>query len=257
MEKKKGKAPIIQSLWIGEELSTMERLSIISFLKNGHPFHLYAYKNIKGVPDKVIVKDANRIIPGEKIFKYRDHDSYAGFANLFRYKLLLEKGGFWVDTDMVCIKPFQFTADYVFASEIFVSTEKKTMKQVTNCTIKVPAGSKIMGYCYEQSLAKKPEELTWGETGPKLLSKAVFQQFKLASHVFSPTTFCPIPYLFWKFFIDDNITPGETDKIKKLTNDSYAIHLYNDMWRRNNINKNDSFAPGSIFEKLKRIYLTD
>lgn len=131
------------------------------------------------------------------------------------------------------------------------------MTQVTNCAIKVPAGSKIMGYCYEQSLVKKPEELTWGETGPKLLSKAVLLQFKMASYVFSPITFCPIPFLFWKFFIDDNITQGEADKIKKLTNDSFAIHLYNDMWRRYNINKNDSFAQGSIYEKLKRIYLMD
>jgi mannosyltransferase OCH1-like enzyme len=233
----------------------MEKLSMVSFLQNGHPYHLYTYKDIKGVPDKVILKDAKRIISEENIFKYRNYNSYAGFSNLFRYKLLLEKGGFWVDTDVVCLKPFQFISDYVFASENYVSYEKKTITQVTNCVIKVPAGSKIMGYCYEQSLAKNPNELKWGETGPKLISKAVLKQFKMHSQVQNPTTFCPIPYQFWKFFIADNINLEDAVKITELTNDSYSIHLYNEMWRRNNVNKNESFAPDSIFEKLKKRYL--
>jgi len=30
--------PLIQSLWIGDRLSTMERLCITSFLEHGHPF---------------------------------------------------------------------------------------------------------------------------------------------------------------------------------------------------------------------------
>jgi len=83
--------PIIQSLWIGESLSNMEKLCISSFLKNGHPFHLYVYDEVKGVPEGTILKDASKILPPNMIFKYKDHDSYAAFANLFRYKLLLEK----------------------------------------------------------------------------------------------------------------------------------------------------------------------
>jgi hypothetical protein len=44
------------------------------------------------IPNGVTIHDANKIIPAEKIFKYKNNGSYAGFANLFRYKLLLEKG---------------------------------------------------------------------------------------------------------------------------------------------------------------------
>ena len=32
---------VIQSLWIGDRLSVMERLCIQSFLDQGHQFHLY------------------------------------------------------------------------------------------------------------------------------------------------------------------------------------------------------------------------
>jgi hypothetical protein len=242
MKKKKENPPIIQSLWIGDELC--------------HPFHLFTYKEIKGVPDKVIINDANMIIPEDQVFKYKDYDSFAGFANLFRYKLLLEKGGFWVDADVVCLKPFQFLSDYVFASEVFSLTkENGATKQVTNCVIKVPAGSRIMEYCYEQALAKNPIELNWGETGPKLLSNAVLQQFKMGSRVVAPKFFCPIPFIYWQFLINDMPQNDGEDLIVKMTSESFAIHLYHEMWRRNNIDKNGSFSPSSIYEKLKKRYL--
>lgn len=106
---------MIQSLWIGQKLSVMEQLAISSFLQNGHSFHLYVYNEMQGVPKGTILQDANEIMPSKRIFKYRHHDTYAGFANLFRYKLLVEKGGYWVDTDVVCLRPFSFTADYMFA----------------------------------------------------------------------------------------------------------------------------------------------
>ena len=250
------KLPVIQSLWIGDELSIMEKLAIVSFLKNGHPFHLYAYKEIKGAPHDVMINDANRIIPAEKIFKYRDYDSYAGFANLFRYKLLLEKGGFWVDADVVCLKPFLFSSDYVFASEIYSITEEKvTTKQVTNCVIKVPAGSEVMEYCYRQSLARDPKELNWGETGPQLLSKAVLQEFKMGSSMVDPKVFCPVPFVYWQVLINE-MGPKESEGlVARLASESFAIHLYQEMWRRNNIDKNASFSPDCIYEKLKTHYL--
>jgi len=37
---------IIQALWIGGELSLMEQLTINSFIKHGHTFHLYCYEEI-------------------------------------------------------------------------------------------------------------------------------------------------------------------------------------------------------------------
>ncbi len=35
------------------------------------------------------------------------------FANFFRYKLLLEKGGWFVDSDTICMRPFDFDNEYV------------------------------------------------------------------------------------------------------------------------------------------------
>jgi hypothetical protein len=91
MVRREGMREIIQSLWIGDRLSVMERLCISSFLQNGHEFHLYVYQDTAGVPPGTVLRDGNEILPSERIFTYREHQSYAGFANFFRYKLMLEK----------------------------------------------------------------------------------------------------------------------------------------------------------------------
>src|SRR3954451_7190727 len=71
---------VIQGLWIGESLSAMERLSIASFLANGHEFDLYAYGQVSGLPAGTRLRDANEVLPRDCVFRYRDHPSYAGFA---------------------------------------------------------------------------------------------------------------------------------------------------------------------------------
>ena len=99
---------IIQCLWIGRALSPLEQLSIRSFLANGHEVHLYLYEQIEGVPRGTRVRNAERVLPRSAQFLYREHPSYAGFSNFFRYRLLLEKGGWWVDLDTICLRPFDF-----------------------------------------------------------------------------------------------------------------------------------------------------
>jgi hypothetical protein len=43
--------PVIQGLWVGGELSVIERLSTASFLENGHRVHLYTYEGVTGAPE--------------------------------------------------------------------------------------------------------------------------------------------------------------------------------------------------------------
>ena len=37
--------------------------------------------------------------------------------------------------------------------------------------------------------------------------------------------------------------------------ESYTIHLWNEMWRRNNLDKNRKYEENCLFEKLKKKYL--
>ena len=86
---------VIQSLWIGDSLSNLEKLCIQSFMDNGHEFHLYVYENVAGIPDGTIIKDANEILHKDLIFRRRG--KITTFSNWFRYALLAKMGGFgWI-----------------------------------------------------------------------------------------------------------------------------------------------------------------
>ena len=74
-------ADLIQSLWIGPRLTTMEQLTIRSFLEHGHEFRLYVYDRVDGVPEGTVVCDGNEVLPRSRIFTYREHDSVSGFSN--------------------------------------------------------------------------------------------------------------------------------------------------------------------------------
>ena len=98
--------PIAQFLWIGSELSRLERLAIRSFLDHGHECHLYAYEDVGQVPAGTVLKDANEVIPRRHIFA--TSKGYATFSDLFRWELLLRNGQLWIDTDVICLRPFAF-----------------------------------------------------------------------------------------------------------------------------------------------------
>lgn len=252
--------PIIQSLWIGDSLSIMEQLCISSFLKNGHPFHLYTYDEIEGVPDGTIIKDASQIIHPDRIFKYKDYNSYSGFSNLFRYKLILEKGNFWIDTDILCLIPFysEFENEYIFASNYSQKNDPtKHMREIeiNSCVIKAPAESKIMEFCYNKANNRDPNDLKWGETGPLLMADAV-EKYKMQNFVAKPSTFCPIPSRHWHVFIKDlSSTPGMEESIRSLLFDARGVHFWHEIWRRKGIDKNSSFPETSLYEQFKKHFL--
>src|SRR6266849_5770218 len=183
--------PPVQALWIGSRLSTLERLVVASFLRNGHEFHLYAYEDPEGVPNGAKVLDGNEILPASRIFTYQSNGSVAGFANFFRYKLLLERGGWWVDCDTICLKPFDFDTDHVFSSEVVEGVEV-----VDNAAMLLPPGSALAAYAWSVCQSKDPASLVWGETGPRLVTEAV-EKLGLWHCVKPAATFCPIPYLQW------------------------------------------------------------
>jgi len=236
-------AAAVNSLWIGDRLSTMEQLSISSFLRLGHEFHLYVYGRVDGVPHGTIVRDGDYILPSSRIFKYSRQGTYSGFSNYFRYKLLLEDGGWWVDLDTVCLKPFDFPDKYVFSSEI-----NDDGNPHVNCgMLKAPPGSPVMKYLWEECERIDPRELTWGQCGPQLMHRAV-ELFSLERHIQPPIVFCPIPFTEWRRTIEPGL-PWIFDR------ETRAVHLWNEMWRRSEKDKDGRYDATCLYEILKQQFL--
>lgn len=231
----------INMFWIGDELSNLELLSIKSHLKVGHKVFLWCYEKIKNVPDGVIFKNAAEILEKKDIFSYQIGEgkgSFSACSNLFRYRLIYKYGGWWSDTDVVVLKKFNFDKPYVFASE----RTRNFFCVPTTCVFKCEKNSGVMGYCLKTAENINKEDLEWSTIGPKLLSKAVFDNW-LEDYVLSPECFCPI-----------NWFDAEKDPLVEKfpnTDNAYAIHMWHEMWRRKKIDKNAKFNKNCLFEKLK------
>ena len=260
----------IQGLWIGGDLSVMERLSITSFLKNGHEYHLYTYSDIRNIPAGTIVRDGNEILSKDRIFTYQSgwgKGSYAGFADLFRIYLMYKKGGWWADTDIVSLKPFDFDEEYVFAS----SFEGKWGEPANNCTIKMPPNSDIGAYLIEEIEKLNMDKVKFGETGPHLLQKAI-KDLSLQEKVAAHDIFCPIS---WRAVSSKIVYSEKKKKLSDINNmkdflrpilrpytrtggitkRSFALHLWNEIWRNNAIDKNKEYNENCLYEILKARYL--
>lgn len=233
---------MVQGLWVGSELSAMERLSIASFLAHGHDYRLYVYGDVAGVPPGAQLRDAAEVLPASAVFRYRDRPSYAGFANFFRYKLLGRHGGWWADTDVVCLKPLDFAEPYVFATEPGLASAV-----VSSCIFKVPPASEIMAEAWRLCSAKDPRRIVWGETGPHLMTRLV-RRFGLERYRKSEATFIPLPPLRCLEALDP-------DAEVCVDHVSYTVHLWNERWRRSGFDKNARYPAGCLYEKLKRRYL--
>lgn len=231
----------IQSLWVGSELSIMEEMCIWSYLAHGHEFHLYVYDKVKNIPEGTVVKDANCIIPQNEIFV----DEFGGYVNLsnrFRYTMLYKYGGWWVDMDTFCLKPFDFEDDFVFSSE---TSEPYNRFLVNTTFIKSLPGAKFLKDCLNYLDYRGNENIHWGELGVNLISRMIFRN-GLGKYVKQPEVFCPLSGYQLDLLIND------TDYI--LSDSSYAIHWWNELWKRRGLNKNSEFGSNSIYEVLKKKY---
>ncbi|MDR0606045.1 MAG: hypothetical protein LBG80_17290 [Bacteroidales bacterium] len=235
---------IVQGLWIDGNMSSLQLLCIKSFMANGHDFHLYTYNEKINAPVGTIIKSADSIINKEEIF-FDDKNSLSAFSDMFRYELLYKNGGWWVDMDVVCLKSFDFDSEYVFSSEHDCNFRYNPNIGV----IKVPPLSDIMNYCRNMAheiLYTNRTNVEWGGLGSKILISYFRKHELMKQHIQLPHIFCPIPYFYFNFLFNDILFD--------FNQNSYSIHFWNEMLRRNKIDLNTKFHPYSMFQRLKKMY---
>lgn len=230
----------VHALWIGHHLSAIELLCVNSFINNGHKFHLWLYDKInQQLPNHIIIEDANAIIPCKEVFCYKypnqfghGKGSYAGFSDIFRYKLLYLKGGWWTDMDVVCLKPFNFVDAYVFRSH----HDFPAIGNIMKC----PKDSQLMYDCYNEALQLVDENNTDWDLPIKILNKNIQKQ-TLSN--FIRTFSNPDDWNYVKKLFVKNI---------KIPESWIAVHLVNEELRKNKIHKNAILKQSFIGLQVKK-----
>lgn len=222
--------PIIQCLWIGKRLNGLARLSLASFVAQGHPVHLYTYNPVKNVPNGITVMDANDVMPYQHVTINNGYGqgSVGPFSDWFRFQLLYEKGGIWADTDMIAVKPWEQLPDIVISSELIKPTAEAPEAIHANCgVLKFAPGDPLVAHCLQKAKARVAQgQLTWGCIGPKLIEEALSHFPDYRPYVVPPHVFCGVHYWDVTRLIDTRYEWRPNAEV-------LAVHCWNELWRRN------------------------
>jgi hypothetical protein len=144
--------------------------------------------------------------------------SVAGFTNMFRYRLLLLRGGWWVDTDVLCLSP-QVPDDAWFL-------EREDDTTIGNAIMKFSEGHAFVGGLYEASRAAG-RDVVFGQTGPTLIT-ALARQQGMWDQAGPPSRAYPVHY-------DDAFLPvtvSGREATRDKTRSAAFLHLWNEVFRR-------------------------
>ncbi len=239
-----GERQIFNALWIGRKLSNLELLTIHSFLSHGHQFRLWAYDQIETpLPDGVMLADANEIIPREKVFSYKNSNvyghgkgSYAGFSDIFRYKLLYERGGWWTDMDVTCLQKIYTDKPYFFRPH----HELKVVGNVMRC----PKGSDLMKRCFEEAMKAVDENNTDWHKPIQILNDNI-SSLNLEKYITKQ--------------VSNNDLWDETNLFiwgeKEIPQNWLFIHWQNEEWRSKGVSKTDFYFQSTLATLLSKFGL--
>jgi hypothetical protein len=136
--------------------------------------------------------------------------------------------------------------EYFFATERLPADQNgKHGVQVVNGVFKAPAGSPVVARTLEIAQATDLVTAPWASTGPRALHQAV-TELDLTRFALTPEVFCPIAW--WE-------VPTLVSGMTMLPANAHAVHFYNEIWRRNFLDKDADYHPLSLFERLKAHYL--
>lgn len=253
--------PTIVSFWHGP-LSWLERLSITSFVRQGHTVEIYSYAPLDGLPEGAALRDAAAILPPDQLRFYKGRGTPGVFSDRFRLCLLQQAKGLYSDLDVYCLRPFADLPPYVMGLE--------TARSVNNAVLRIPADAPLLqdllgvfepkrrlfephlplGRRWEVAIRRilgdpvPPEHMQFGATGPFALTHFL-QQRGLIDLVQPAPVFYPVPYESIPALMQPGSSLGEAIKPQTL-----AVHIWRSQLTRRGRAGMPLPAPGSALHSL-------
>ncbi len=252
--------PTVASLWIGGRLSFLEQVCLKSFVDHGHTTVLYTYGKVTGVPRGVEIRDANAVFPNQNFIRHKRSGSPAIHADAFRYRMIEVEDVIWIDADILCMQPWDFSDPFVFGWEkpgklvcnavLGLPPDSATLKGLNDlCRDEYPIPPWASGEELDRLQAAKAagdpvhvSELSWGVWGPAALTHFLVETGEMA-HVLPQNAFFPIPFKHRRDLLNPSV-----DIDAQLGEGCYGVHLWNRRLRRRIVtHENNQPHPDSFF----------
>lgn len=206
----------------GRPLNLWERSCLRSFVDFGHAIKVFSYDNNPGLPVGVGFADAAEIVPRADYdaFLRQAPGAYPQFSDWFRYELLYERGGWWMDTDVLCLSPTLPNTDFFLA--------RKKGHRINNAVMAFTPGHELMAAARDFARASLHKIASKKRVyiGPDLLSRLVQER-----NLLSATADSSVCYPFDQERVFDLADPAKIKSVKATVANSPFLHLFQEIFR--------------------------
>jgi hypothetical protein len=238
MDGKTGVNTHINTLWFGDSLGYLERLSIQSALAAGHQLTIWSYTPavLRGVPAGVPVRDAREVMSDPRRTKHFDGKFKALGSDFFRYEIFHHQLGYWMDLDVIVLRKFDFATPHVYGWE--------RPGSINGAVLRIPHDSPVLAelrgipernwrppffgprrtlnyYLARLRGNVELEDMPWGVAGPEAITYYARKHDRLSEAQPVPV-FYPVPYQAAEALFDDASVVEAM-----LSKETAAIHMWN------------------------------
>lgn len=238
----------LNTLWIGDELGPVHTACLRSMLRNGHEVVLHSFGRPKDLPRGIELFDATKLMKETEIIRHKETNNLALASDRYRYRILREGLGVYVDCDVYFLKPFvmkEYNFGWQTDSEINCavlgaphdSALVKRLLDAANDPYFIPpwlSEKKQRKWRLRKWLGrpKHVSEQPWGTIGPILLTHLV-KELGLSAAAEDTDIFYPLSWDQLNLLYATGLKPEDL-----ATPRTIGIHLYNSAIRMEKIQKN-------------------
>ena len=228
---------VVRCFWHGP-FSPYEALCLSSFVTAGIAVELFSEAPVTGLPAGVKRRNAREILDRD-VALYRhefDGPSPSLHSNHFRYALLEQSGGWWIDTDVMLM------AASLPVGDVFVA--RQSDNELNGSAMRFPPEHPLIKAARART-ADVLEDARWGDTGPRLLTEL---QPVYAPHL--PIALRDSTYAIGADEFQKFLLPKACEEVEARTANATFVHLWNEMWRKAGVPKNIAPPKGSWLDRM-------
>jgi cytochrome P450 len=231
-------AGTIHMFWHGGELFPLAHACIQSFVSHGHPVRVHAYDSL-ALPPGAVLEDAREVIAADDPLQRLLVSTIQGFADCFRYALLHQRGGWWVDTDVYCLTSHLPNEGRAWAEQ--------EPGRINNAILRFAKGDPLCERLAWFARRRARPSMHWGAIGPDLATE-VLSAHHDKSNFGSRETFYPLHWREAHFLWLPELKPGVVQRL----NGAAFLHCWAEVLKKMGIHPRRAAPAGSFLAEILR-----
>jgi mannosyltransferase OCH1-like enzyme len=238
-ERRKATDPqTVRTLWHGPSIGAYQLMCLRSFVDRGHRVEVFSYDAALELPRWLTRRNASEILDPNRVIRYlTEQERFAVHANLFRYALLHQLGGWWIDPDVVLL------GDELPTDALFISGPNE-FNVVSTSAMKFPAGDPILADALRRIAPLEQPVSDWDQLSAPVLTQALSS--RESASLARPDMVNPISW----FDVLSFFNPAQADEVAQQCAEQPFLGLHYDAWLRAGIPVYLGPPPGSFLDRL-------